>query len=115
MSNITIISMCMTLFVVFGAICGIIMLILDVKMWEWIYTYDVLPSKSGVYLVTWTGKGDGVEERNFIELIEYTDEGEWDLSKLERKGYTDYRIIAWMDAPNPCKDYWKEMEGKDEQ
>ena len=61
--------------------------------------HGILPD-AGEYFVTWEAKNSG---SRFIEIAEYfmNDYGDmvWDVSRMEKNGYHDIKIIAWMDMP----------------
>ena len=74
----------------------------------WISIEDELPENEDVYLVTWTGELGRKTFGPFIELIDYFPatenyKEEWCTGVLEKKGYKNIKILAWMPAPEPYK------------
>ena len=67
---------------------------------DWQPISDGLLPDAGEYFVTWEAKNSG---SRFIEIAEYfmNDYGDmvWDVSRMEKNGYHDIKIIAWMDMP----------------
>lgn len=72
---------------------------------DWQPISDGLLPDAGEYFVTWEGKSktSGTASR-FIEIAEYfmNEYGDmvWDVSRMEKNGYHDVKIIAWMDMPD---------------
>ncbi len=69
---------------------------LDREMYCSWYTDD--PDEPGEYYITWTAELNGKETRPFIEIAEYT--GEWLVSHIEKLGYMNVRVRAWMRLPD---------------
>ena len=67
---------------------------------DWQPISDGLLPDAGEYFVTWEAKNSG---SRFIEIAEYfmNEYGDmvWDVSRMEKNGYHDIKIIAWMDMP----------------
>ena len=67
---------------------------------DWQPISDGLLPDAGEYFVTWEAKNSG---SGFIEIAEYfmNEYGDmvWDVSRMEKNGYHDIKIIAWMDMP----------------
>lgn len=65
----------------------------------------ILPNEDDLYLITWEGTRNDRRER-WIETAEYCmfygDEYNcyWDVKHIEKRGFKDVKVIAWMDLPN---------------
>jgi len=75
----------------------------------WTDVNDEKPEKYGTYLVTWTGEILNKTQGPFIELIEYSPENyaydeKWCVYEIEKMGYKNVKIKAWMPAPEPYKE-----------
>lgn len=73
---------------------------------DWMPCFDEMPEYDEMYLVTWVGDiGKSGGKFRGIEMLEYYD-GKWDTEKIEKRGYRNVRVTAWMELPEP----WEEDE-----
>ena len=67
---------------------------------KWILCEDEQPECNDEFLVTWTTSDC---KRPFLAMLEYGTEEGWILAEY-MKAYSDIRVVAWMQLPEP----WKE-------
>jgi hypothetical protein len=59
------------------------------------------PEDFGGYLITFTAILGGRRSKRLIDISEY--DGTWDVAHIERYGYKDIKILAWMELPEAYK------------
>ena len=113
MSNITIITICLAIFSICGMICGcalVVSTIMEGKkmdwaddwMGEWIDVKKEEPQEDEAYLISWYGYLLDAKTRSYVEIAEY-DGAEWLVDHIEKRGYKNVVVTAWMPLPEPYK------------
>lgn len=79
-------------------------------MADWqLISEGTLPVPGDLYFITWEGAWNGKKGR-WIEMAEYCqreddpDDCYWDISHIEKRGFKNVRIIAWMELPDKWED-----------
>lgn len=57
--------------------------------------------EEGEYIITWTGTLNGYPTKPFLEIAEFN--SGWDVHHIEKRGYRDVEVTAWMPLPEPYK------------
>ena len=72
---------------------------------EWIPCKSEMPRcEHDEYFVTWEAKF-GIHEKKFvgIEIIEF-DGDDWIIKDIEKRGFFDVTVTAWMELPKPYEE-----------
>lgn len=88
-------------YVVFG--------IRETKQTEWMPCSEMLPARSGEYMVTWTADWDNKygRTRPMLEMLEFEYDPmdpEWDTTVITDRGYQNIEVTAWKDLPEPYEE-----------
>lgn len=73
---------------------------------DWIDAKKNVPEENEVYLVSWYGYLLGTKTRSYVEIAEY--DGTWLVDHIEKRGYKNVVVTAWMPLPDPYKQEVKE-------
>lgn len=68
------------------------------KWYEWTAVRDEEPEQPDEYFITWRGNYRQTPTPRFISICEWDGE-QWDTGDIEKVGYRNIEVIAWMHLP----------------
>lgn len=69
---------------------------------EWIDVKKDEPQEDEAYLISWYGYLLDEKTRSYVEIAEY--DGAWLVDHIEKRGYKNIVVTAWMPLPDPYKE-----------